>query len=140
MISASSVNGTEIFRITVTSPDPAEAAKIANTITEVLPEKIADIVDGSSVRTVDFAVTPTVKSSPSITKYTAVGMVIGFILSAGFIVLFELLDDKIHDSDYLTSTYDIPVLAEIPDLQSSGRSYGHKGYSDKYYKKYTYGE
>ena len=56
MVSASAVNDTEIFRITVTGPDPVEATEIANTIADVLPDKINDILDGSSARLVDFAV------------------------------------------------------------------------------------
>ena len=68
MVSAAAVNETEIFRVTVTSPDPEEAKLIANTIAEVLPVKVSDIIDGSSVRVVDYAVKPSVKSSPSITK------------------------------------------------------------------------
>lgn len=62
MIEAKAVNGTEIFEITVTSDTPEEAERIANTIVEVLPDKIAQVVDGSSVRTVDFAVVPEKRS------------------------------------------------------------------------------
>ena len=38
MISAQSVNGTEVFSVTVTSPDPQEAELLANTIARGLPE------------------------------------------------------------------------------------------------------
>ena len=58
MIETEAVNSTEIFQVSVTSPDPAEAESIANTIAEVLPEKISAIVDGSDVRIVDYAVIP----------------------------------------------------------------------------------
>jgi len=128
MISAAPVNSTEIFEITVTSPSPAEAERIANTIVKVLPEKISEIMDGSSVRTVDFAVRPTHKSSPSITKNVALGLVIGMILSCGTMVLLELLDEQIRDEEDLTRAYGLPVLAAVPDLLKSGEpseySYG----------------
>ena len=52
-------------------------------------------------------------------KNTAIGMILGFVLACGIIVVMELLDDQIHDSDYLVQTYDIPVLAVIPDLLST---------------------
>ena len=48
MITASAVNGTEIFEIVVTNPDNQKAELIANTIADVLPKKIANIVEGSS--------------------------------------------------------------------------------------------
>lgn len=119
MVSAESMNGTEVFRVNVLSPIPEEAEVIANTITEVLPEKISEIMDGSSVRTVDYAVVPTRKHSPSITRYTALGMMLGLVLSAGIVILLDLLNDQIRDENYLLETYQLPVLAVIPDLLST---------------------
>lgn len=120
MIHAEAVNGTEVFAIEVTSEDPKEAELLANTIARVLPEKIAAIVEGSSARIVDYAVVPASKSSPNTIKNTVIGVLIGLILTCGVVVVQELLDEQIHDADYLTETYGIPVLAVIPDLLSSG--------------------
>lgn len=122
MISATSVNGTEVFSITVTSPNPKEAETLANAVAQVLPEKIASIVEGSSARIVDYAVEPDKKASPSLTKNTIIGFALGFVLSCGLIIALELMDDLIHDSDYLVQTYEIPVLAVIPDLLSNHSS------------------
>ena len=118
MISASAVNDTEIFKIDVVSTDPEEAEKLANTIAQVLPDKISAIVEGSSARIVDYAVVPAEKDSPSIVKNTLVGAILGFVLACGIVVVMELLDEQIHDSDYLSQTYDLPVLAVMPDLLS----------------------
>ena len=122
MITAQAVNGTEVFSIQVVSKSPEEAEKLANAIAQILPEKIASIVEGSSARIVDYAVVPAEKDSPSIAKNTIIGFILGFVLACGAVVVAELLDDQIHDSDYLTKTYDIPVLAVIPDLLSTTSS------------------
>lgn len=119
MISAQSVNSTEVFSITVTSPDPKEAEVLANAIAQILPQKIASIVEGSSARIVDYAVEPTEKASPSLRGNALLGFALGVILACGVVIIREMLDDVIHDSDYLIQTYDIPVLAVIPDLLSS---------------------
>lgn len=126
MIEAEAVNGTEIFEVTVTSKDPEEAERIANTIVKVLPDKIAQIVDGSSVRTVDLAVVPKKKSSPSYTTYTLMGALVGLLISGGIVVVRELLDDQIHSEDDLLQAYSLPVLAGIPNLLSAqdGNGYG----------------
>ncbi len=119
MISAESVNSTEVFSVTVISPYPKEAELLANTIAQILPEKIASIVEGSSARIVDYAVEPAEKDSPSLIKNTAIGFALGFFIACAVIVVIDLMDDLIHEPDYLIQTYDIPVLAVIPDLLSS---------------------
>lgn len=124
MISASSVNSTEIFSVEVTSTSPQEAELLANTIARVLPEKIASVVDGSSVRIVDTAVVPSKKAGPSTGKNTMLGFLLGAVLACGAVVVLYLVDDKIHNADYLMSTYNLPVLAVIPDLtQDEGDGY-----------------
>lgn len=125
MIKAESVSGTEVFSVTVTSKDPQEAEHIANTIGLVLPDKIADVVEGSSVRIVDYAVVPAKKSSPSISRYTMVGLILGFVISCAAIAVAEIRDDKIHSEEYLLTNYkNIPLLSVIPDLlEKKGKGY-----------------
>lgn len=135
MIDAKAVDSTEVFEITVTSEDPVEAEKIANTIAKVLPEKISEVMDGSSARIVDYAVVPTEKFAPSITKYTVIGLLLGLFISCGIITLRQLLDEQIRDEDQLTKTYGLPVLAVVPDLAASSKrkgAYGNYGYSSYY--------
>ncbi len=133
MIATSSVDSTEVFQVVVTSASPEEAALIANTIAEVFPDVVSDIVEGSSAKIVDYAVVPTVKSSPSVTRYTLVGAMLGFILSVGVIVVLELMDTLIHGEDYLITNYkNIPILASIPDMDMANSS-SKGGYYGGYY-------
>ncbi len=133
MISAESVEATEFFEVKVTSTNPENAAIIANTIIKVLPEKIQEKMEGSSVQVVDEAIVPTKKSAPNVTRQTAFGMVIGFLISAAGILIAEMMDQYIRSEEYLLQTFsDIPVLSIIPDLdeshskRQSGKYYGSK--------------
>ncbi len=125
MISAKSVNGTEIFSVNVNSTNPQEAALLANTIAEIMPFKIAEIVDGSSVRIVDYAVVAPKRSSPSYSRNTMIGVILGVLLMSAIYIIRDLMDEQIHDTDYLTKTYgdSIPVLAVIPDLTAKSASH-----------------
>ncbi len=126
MISASDVDSTEIFKITVTSTDPAEAKLIADTIVEVLPDRIASIVDGSSVRVVDYAKLPTAKSSPNVMKLTIIGLFAGLVLACAFVTLTYILDYSIHSEEYLTETFGLPILAVVPNSEDkSSDSYNY---------------
>lgn len=137
MITASEVTGTSAFTVTVTSESPTEAELIANTIARLLPDRIAEIVDGSSVRIVDYAIIPAHRASPSYFKNTAIGILVGGFLAAAIVagqfIIKTQNDEVIHSSDELRELYpDIPVLALIPDMRLSEK----KGY---YYSAY-YGD
>lgn len=138
MINASSVNETEIFQVDVVCGDYKHAAIIANTIAEVLPEKIADVVDGSSMRVVDYAVENKNQISPSYQRYTLLGAVLGVVLAAVLIIVMDLMDTSINSEEYLSVAYrEFPLLAVIPDAQMSGNSGHYKGYYEAEPKKQT---
>lgn len=140
MISAEAVNETEIFSVKVTSPDPYEVEHIANTIARVLPDKIASVVEGSAARIVDYAVVPSQKISPSIRKYTLIGLLMGMLLSCGAIVVVELMDDRIRSENYLLETFsNIPLLSVIPDMleEKNGGQYYYSKYG-RYSKSHYY--
>lgn len=135
MIDASAVSNTSVFGVTVTSNSPTESELIANTIAKVLPDRISEIVEGSSVRIVDYAVVPAHRAGPSYVKNTAIGAMLGIVLVCGIIVVKELLNTSedmiIHSADDLAEMYpDIPVLATIPDMRSLNSK---KGYYNSYY-------
>ncbi len=135
MISAAPVNSTEIFEIKVESVSPEEAERIANCICHILPAKISDVVEGSSAKIVDYAVVPSAKSSPNVTRYTAVGMIIGMLISAVGVIIAELFDQFIRSEEYLLQTYKgIPILAVIPDLDE------HVSKDRYYYRSRTKGD
>ena len=126
MLDASSVNETEVMQVTVTSEDPYEASSIANVIAEVLPKRISEIIEGSSMEVVDSGVPNLQKISPSVSKYTAMGFIIGALIAMVIISVMALMDDTIHDEEYVLQTYDYPILAKVPDLLNSGtRHYGY---------------
>ena len=120
MITSSRANDTEIMKVSVISEDPYEAAKIANCIAEVLPLRIAEIIDGASMEVVDSAIPILDKVEPSITKYTATGLMLGVLISCMLIAFAAIMDDKIHDEDYIRQTYDFPILGKVPDLLNTG--------------------
>lgn len=118
-IEAESVDDTEVMRVTVTTGDPYEAFEIAQAITEIMPERISEILEGASMSVVDSGTLDLEKTSPSITKYTVLGAFIGIMLAAAALVLAAVLDDTIHDEEYVIQTYKYPILAKVPDLLNS---------------------
>lgn len=135
MITTSSVEKTGAFEVTVTSTNPAEVELIANSIAQILPVRIAEIVDGTSVRIVDYAIIPSHRSSPSIVKNTVIGILLGGVISVAWVAVRFLLNDTskimIQSVDDLRDMYpDIMVLATIPDMRLSEK---RNGYYSTYY-------
>ncbi|MBE6534702.1 MAG: hypothetical protein E7678_07045 [Ruminococcaceae bacterium] len=126
MIESGSSNDTEIMYVKVTANDPEEADKIADCISEVLPERIKVIIDGASMEVVDSSVPNYKKIGPSITKFTIIGFAIGTLISLIAVAVVAMMDDRIHDEDYIIETYDYPILAKIPDLvNTEGKKYSY---------------
>lgn len=118
MISYKDVNDTNMMEITVKSTDGVEAATIANIIASVLPGKAEDVIYESKISVLHFASHSDEPASPSVGKYTLVGMIIGIVLGALVVTWVYILDDAIKDREYLEKTFNIPVLAYIPEYSA----------------------
>lgn len=126
MITAEAVDDTEVFRITVIATNPYEAAELASAIAEILPERVADIIEGSSVRLVSKPVPELNKIAPNVSRCTLLGFFMGALLCCAVLILLYFLDDVIRDENYITQTYDLPILTRVPDMQYEGSH--HYGY------------
>lgn len=135
MVSAAAVNETEVFEVTVICTNYQHAAMIANAITDVLPDKIAAVVEGSSVRVVDYAVENPNPVGPNYQSFLLLGAALGLVLSAVVVVVADLLDTTINSEDYLNQVHEkFPLLAVIPG--TGGTKTGHyKGYYEAAPKK-----
>lgn len=130
MITAASVNSTEIFEVVVTSTDPFEAEAIANAIAYILPKRISSIIEGTSAKVVDAAVVPVKPSSPSYTLNTLIGFVAGFFLAAAIAVLKEFFDISIQTEEDITQSCKHPVLASVPDMNAHSKG-GYYAYDNQ---------
>ena len=122
MIECSALNNTPVFQIKVTDTNPERAIEIANTIAKVLPTEIANIIDGSSARIVDSALSAE-RLSRGVLKNSAIGAMLAFVIMCFIIIMNDyFLNDSISDVKYLEETFpDIPVLGNIPRAQARDR-------------------
>lgn len=126
MISARSLNNTEVFQVNVTSEDPNEAQALANSIADTAPEYLSDIVTGTSVKIIDRAKFSDVPTSPNILSNTMIGLVAGFMLASGLILLVSLMDTRIKTEQDLQRITDLPILGAISDFENaSSNNYGY---------------
>lgn len=123
-ISCAAINDTEVFKVTVTDPSPEMAAKIARAIADILPNRVSEVIEGSTVSIVRPAEVPKEPSSPNLMKNMLLGAIFGFFISALYVALRYILDDRIRDAARtLKENYPYPVLAVIPDLMTNSGGY-----------------
>jgi len=132
MVSAGTVNSTEIIKVTVTTKDPATSRALADSIAFVSQQTVASIIDGSSMRIIDEPVTPDRKSAPSTSKNAAMGALADMVLVCAVIVVKELLDDTVRDEATLEERFGLMVLGTIPNAEYAGKSGGKYGYASAY--------
>lgn len=119
MMSGSSVEDTEVFKVSITNENPKEAAKIANAIADVAPSVITKYIDGSSVKIIDYAKVPTSQSSPIYSRYLIFGGFIGALLAAAVIAALIIFNSKISSEDDIKSLFEEPVIGKIPDFRQT---------------------
>lgn len=114
MINMRAQNGTEIFRIAVTTNDADEALTIANTIAALAPQKIIEIKDADAVRVVNPAIRPDQPSGPSTMKNTVMGLAIGIIIGFSIAFILEFMDGRVKGVNDLERNYKLPILGTVP--------------------------
>lgn len=122
MMTASQKGETELFDVFISHPDPEMAARIANAIAEVAPAEIAEFVEGSSTKIIDYAQVPANYYTPSYQRNITIGGAIGLLLSAGWVFLGYILDVRVKDEEDLASMYDLPLLGQIPNFNESNKN------------------
>ena len=111
------ISDTRIIAITVEDPDPAMAQTLANEIRDVAADHIKDVMDIEAVNVAEEANLPENPSSPSVMKWTALGIMAGVCLCAGVILLRFLLDDTIKTSEDVERYLGLSTLAMIPIME-----------------------
>lgn len=116
MVSTEIKEGTELISVFVADKDSELAYKLADAIAKTAPKYMAEIVEGSSMKIVDYPERTDVPYKPNYLKYGVFGFIAGFLL----IVIVELVrffrDDTIKDESELEMRFSIPVLGIIPDI------------------------
>ena len=124
LISAEPVEDSEMFNVTVTTANPQVCADVANVIAEIAPAEIADIIEGSSAKIIDYAKVPTVPVSPNVMTNTAVGIMVGLLLAVAFVFAEMMLDSCVRSEEDLMRISQLPVLGRIPDMLGDAQKSG----------------
>lgn len=116
-IEVGAVNSTQVMRVAVQDPDPQLAQQIVEQIADIAPDAIVEAVEAGSCKVISDVEVGENPVSPSVKKYFALFAMVGLVLSAGIVVLKELLSNYIEDDADVQKHLGLPVLGVIPEVE-----------------------
>ena len=131
MISLSVVNTTRIIRIDVTSTDGREAMNIANALAEKGVSELPKVMETPAPHVAEYAIVPINKSSPSLTKNTMIGALLGLLLMLAIFTIQFLMDDTFKTAEDVEKEFGVMPLTVIPEGKIEGLDSGDEGFRRK---------
>ena len=130
MVRVNNPANTRILEITVESPNAQEAAAIANELMRVVSNYVVNVMETEKPNILSEALVPSRRYSPSLTRNTMLGGVLGGFLSVLTIFVLFILDDKIKTPEDILKHAGLQTMAIIPksgDAEASSARKSAKG-------------
>lgn len=106
---------TRIVSITVRDKDPNEAARIANTLRAIAAQKIIEVTKVSDVTTLEEALPAEHPSTPNTRRNLMFGFAGGAAAAIIFVLVVEVLDDRVKRPEDIEEMMGLPLLGVVPD-------------------------
>lgn len=120
MVSLSVVNNTRIIKIDVTSTDPKEAMNIANALASKGVSELPKLMETPEPHIAEYAIVPVNRSSPSLTKNTMIGALLGLLLMLAIFTIQFLRDDTFKTAEDIEKEFGVMPLTVIPEGKIEG--------------------
>lgn len=113
-ITTSSVEDTEIIRITVNNEKKKMAAEIANEVADVFSDEIQDIYNLENVAIIDKAEEADAPYNINYLKDNIIYLMIGVVLSFGVVFVMYYFDTTIKSSETVEEKLGLTVIGIVP--------------------------
>ncbi len=120
-ISVTSLNNTEIIKITVNNESADMAMKIANSTASVFTKEISSLYKMDNVSILDYA---TINESPyniNILKQLIIYILAGLVISLGTVFMIFYFDRTIKSAEQIEQKIKLPVLGSVQDISKGGK-------------------
>lgn len=117
-VSVSSVQNTEIIKVSVGDPNPEMASRITNEIADVFTTEIKQLYKLNNVSVVDKAVDSLKPYNVNYVKDNVIYIAIGLVLSCGFIFINFYFDTTIKTSEEIENKLGLTVIGIVPKVET----------------------
>lgn len=112
---------TQILDITYKTKNKLEVTKILKAVTNTFISKSSDLIPNGNIQVIQEAEEPAAPVAPNKIMNTAIGFLLGLMISVGIAFLLEYLDNTFKGTDELEAALGIPVIGVIPQFDEKGR-------------------
>lgn len=118
-ISVNAISDTRLIEITVVDEKSDRAQMIADEVRKKASDRIMDVMAIQAVNVVDEANLPMRPFSPSVGKWTGIGLMFGIFLCVAVLTVRFLMDDTVKTSEDVEKYLNLSTLALIPRQESN---------------------
>lgn len=113
VITMNSVHETPMVRVSCTTPYPELSADICNSVLQVAPTAIKDVVAAGEAKAQDFATVPMFANPRNDRKQGLIGALAGAVLACALLTLLFLMNHRVEKPGEITDNYTPPILSYI---------------------------
>ena len=125
-VTVSAVKDTEIIKITVTTKEPVNSAKIANEIAKIFSNMVSEIYNINNIYIVDDAEVSNTPSNIHHSKDVVIFGFLGIVIAVMYVLIANMLDTTIKTPEDIEKGVGLPVLVTIPYIENFGVEKGGK--------------
>lgn len=120
-ITVSSVNNTEIIKITVNDEDGVVAKNVANITASVFTDEVSNLYNMDNVNILDEAIISDKPYNINVVKQIVIYFMIGFVLAAGILFVIYYFDRTIKSVEQVEQKIKLPILGSVQDNSKGGK-------------------
>lgn len=120
-VSVTSINETEIIKISVVDLDNRLASDIANEIASVFNSQIVKLYNIQNIGVIDRAEVANAPYNVNVTKQLVIASLIGFILGCALVFVIFYFDNTIKSVEEVENKLKLPIIGTVPE--SGGRKH-----------------
>ena len=117
-ISVSSINNTQIIKITVEDNNALNAKIIANLVAKVFTAEVPDLYNLDNVHILDVAIEEEDPYNINVAKSSIIGGVLGLILSTGIFFVIYYFDRTAKSTEQVEEILQMPILGSVEETKN----------------------
>lgn len=113
-LTISNPENTELITVSSETTDPELSQQIVSLVISTFTEDMMDILNLNNVTIINDAKINENPVSPSVPRYTILGLAVGLVISCGYVFITFLFDKRLRTREEAENFLGVPVLATVP--------------------------